>query len=78
MVSTSFLHRLSLVLCLATVSAFAQKPATLKVATKAAVAPVPVQEPVARGAADGAIITRKDARAITLKIPAPRGQIVDR
>jgi penicillin-binding protein 2 len=34
--------------------------------------------PAARGAADGAISTRKDARAITLKIPAPRGQIVDR
>jgi penicillin-binding protein 2 len=32
----------------------------------------------ARGASDGAIITRKDARAITLKIPAPRGLIVDR
>lgn len=32
----------------------------------------------ARGAADGAIITRRDARAITLKIPAPRGMIVDR
>ena len=31
-----------------------------------------------RNAADGAISTRKDARAITLKIPAPRGQIVDR
>jgi penicillin-binding protein 2 len=26
----------------------------------------------------GAILTRKDARAITLKIPGPRGQIVDR
>jgi penicillin-binding protein 2 len=32
----------------------------------------------ARSASDGAIITRKDARAITLKIPAPRGLIVDR
>lgn len=29
-------------------------------------------------AADGNIMTRKDARTITLKIPAPRGQIVDR
>ncbi len=34
--------------------------------------------PVLRNAADGAINTRKDARALTLKIPAPRGQIVDR
>jgi penicillin-binding protein 2 len=32
----------------------------------------------ARSASDGAIITRRDARAITLKIPAPRGLIVDR
>lgn len=39
---------------------------------------LPPQASVARGAADGAISTRKDARAITLKIPAPRGQIVDR
>jgi penicillin-binding protein 2 len=34
--------------------------------------------PPLRNASDGAISTRKDARAITLKIPAPRGQIVDR
>lgn len=34
--------------------------------------------PPPRNASDGAISTRKDARAITLKIPAPRGQIVDR
>jgi len=32
----------------------------------------------ARGASDGAIHNRKDARTITLKIPAPRGMIVDR
>ncbi len=36
------------------------------------------QTPPARSAADGAINTRRDARAITLKIPAPRGMIVDR
>jgi penicillin-binding protein 2 len=39
---------------------------------------VPLETPAARNATDGAISTRKDARAITLKIPAPRGQIVDR
>ena len=39
------------------------------------VAPV---APVPRNAAEGAINTRKDARALTLRIPAPRGQIVDR
>jgi len=38
----------------------------------------PAGEAAARGASDGAINTRRDARAITLKIPAPRGQIVDR
>lgn len=31
-----------------------------------------------KSAADGDIVTRKDARTITLKIPAPRGLIVDR
>lgn len=31
-----------------------------------------------RSASDGSISTRKDARTITLKIPAPRGQITDR
>lgn len=34
--------------------------------------------PPARSASDGAIITRRDARTISLKIPAPRGMIVDR
>ena len=38
----------------------------------------PVETPVVRSATDGAINTRKDARTITLKIPAPRGLIVDR
>lgn len=33
---------------------------------------------VTRSASEGSILTRKDARTITLKIPAPRGQIVDR
>jgi penicillin-binding protein 2 len=33
---------------------------------------------IPKGASDGAIMTRKDARAITLKIPAPRGMIIDR
>lgn len=32
----------------------------------------------AKSASDGSILPRKDARTITLKIPAPRGQIVDR
>ena len=32
----------------------------------------------ARSATDGSILTQRDARAITLKIPAPRGQITGR
>lgn len=31
-----------------------------------------------RSASDGSILARRDARTITLKIPAPRGQITDR
>lgn len=48
------------------------------------VEPVKANQPAKPGAeapsaADqGSILTRKDARTITLKIPAPRGQIVDR
>lgn len=34
--------------------------------------------PQLKSASDASIFTRRDARAITLKIPAPRGQIVDR
>jgi penicillin-binding protein 2 len=34
--------------------------------------------PGGKSASDGSILTRKDARAITQKIPAPRGQITDR
>jgi len=34
--------------------------------------------PAGRSASDGSILTQKNARTISLKIPAPRGQIVDR
>ena len=37
-----------------------------------------VVPPPGKTATDGSILPRKDARAITMKIPAPRGQIVDR
>ncbi|NJR42661.1 MAG: hypothetical protein HC767_08305 [Akkermansiaceae bacterium] len=53
----------------------------LVVLSSCAVLPLFAQSPpasAARSASDGAISTRKDARTITLKIPAPRGQIVDR
>lgn len=39
---------------------------------------IPNEAPAAKSASDGAISTRKDARTITSKIPAPRGLIVDR
>lgn len=39
-------------------------------------APAPVD--ALPSASDGSILTRKDARTITLRIPPPRGQIVDR
>jgi penicillin-binding protein 2 len=38
----------------------------------------PLSPAAAPSASDGSILTRKDARTITLKIPPPRGQIVDR
>ncbi len=92
MVRLPFLCRFSLVSLLVTATISARtSPATVP-ATVPATAPVqnsiPISDPVvtevpaagpaARGAADGAINTRKDARTITLKIPAPRGLIVDR
>ncbi|MFT3990360.1 MAG: penicillin-binding transpeptidase domain-containing protein [Luteolibacter sp.] len=55
------------------VSALAAAP--LSLAQQASPSP---DAPAAKLATDGSILTRKDARAITLKIPAPRGQIVDR
>ncbi len=74
MVSLSSFRRISLVSCLATLPIYSQVlPAPLVVSNT----PAP-DAPAARNASDGAIFTRKDARAITLKIPAPRGQIVDR
>ncbi|MFU8893883.1 MAG: peptidoglycan D,D-transpeptidase FtsI family protein [Luteolibacter sp.] len=44
-------------------------------------APVTIAAPAlapVRSATDGSILTQRDARAITLKIPAPRGQITGR
>lgn len=75
MASTPFFRRFSMV------SLFALGPLcgqALQAPQELASRAVPEQAAAARGAADGAISTRKDARAITLKIPAPRGQIVDR
>lgn len=47
--------------------------------TRPSLAPVkPVNAERPLSADEGSILNRKDARTITLKIPAPRGQIVDR
>ena len=73
MFSRSSFRRFSLVSWLVAGPVCAQDLAAPVIASNNAPAEAP-----ARGAADGAIITRKDARTITLKIPAPRGQIVDR
>lgn len=74
MVKISSIRRISLLSCFATWSLCAQSaPAPVLASNKPA-----VEAPVTRSAADGSINPRKDARTITLKIPAPRGQIVDR
>jgi len=78
MVCTPFLRRILLVSMFALASSHAQNPATPALVTANSGVVAPTVEPAARSAADGAISTRKDARTITLKIPAPRGQIVDR
>ncbi|HEX7260209.1 MAG TPA: penicillin-binding protein 2 [Luteolibacter sp.] len=71
---TSSLRRIFLLSCFATWPLGAQSaPAPVLASNK----PV-VEAPVTRSASDGSINPRKDARTITLKIPAPRGQIVDR
>lgn len=74
MVKFTSLGRLSLISCFATLPICAQEQRSSEIAANAA----SLELPVARSASDGAIMTRKDARTITLKIPAPRGQIVDR
>ncbi|MES2440814.1 MAG: penicillin-binding protein 2 [Verrucomicrobiota bacterium] len=61
-----------------TLPVYAQDLPAPAIASNDTLAQGQVEAPASRNAADGAIITRKDARAITLKIPAPRGQIVDR
>ena len=78
MLSPSSFRRLSLVSCFATLPVCAQVSPAPVIASNKPPVQAPVAAPLARNASDGAIITRKDARAITLKIPAPRGQIVDR
>ena len=75
MVFPSSLCRISLASCLSVLPLGAQ---ALRAPDLAKADVPPAEAPASRSANDGAIITRKDARTITLKIPAPRGQIVDR
>ncbi len=82
MVKPSRIRRITLVSLLAGATVCAQNPEAPNlvsaVPSSAGLAVSPPEAPVGRGAADAAIINRKDARTITLKIPAPRGMIVDR
>lgn len=55
-----------------------QNPPVAALANANSKVELPAQAPAVRGAADGTIHNRPDARTITLKIPAPRGMIVDR
>lgn len=74
MVIPSSFCRISLASCLSVLPLGAQELHAPEIAKVDA----PVVAPAARNATDGAITNRKDARTIALKIPAPRGQIVDR
>jgi penicillin-binding protein 2 len=74
MVPTSFIRRFPLVALFAGPVVLAQDAAAPSLASAGPAA----KAPVTRSASDGAITNRKDARTITLKIPAPRGMIVDR
>ncbi len=82
MVKPSLLRRIPLVFLIAGIPVHGQNPASPSLVNAGRPAGselmAPTEPPAAKGAADGAIITRKDARTITLKIPAPRGMIVDR
>ncbi len=74
MLKTTFLGGLSSAALLAAGEVCAKDPPAPALANTAA----PAESTTARGASEGAISTRRDARTITLKIPAPRGMIVDR
>jgi hypothetical protein len=68
MLKPSFPRRLLLASLFVTATILAQNPSAPSLVS--AVPAVPADKaPVARGASDGSIITRRDARAITLKIP---------
>ncbi|MCP5531613.1 MAG: penicillin-binding protein 2 [Akkermansiaceae bacterium] len=83
MANPKFLASVPVAICLAVSPVGAQSPAVPDlVSANRSVTPQPPPaasgEAAPRSASDGAIFTRKDARTITLKIPPPRGMIVDR
>jgi len=78
MVTPTFFRHLSLAVLVACGTLHAQNASTPALVSASPGADLPATAPLSRGPSDGSIITRRDARAITLKIPAPRGLIVDR
>jgi penicillin-binding protein 2 len=78
MVKITFIRPMSLMACVAAGSICAQDLKAPAVVSNTQSSKPPAEPPASRNASDGAISTRKDARTITLKIPAPRGGIVDR
>ena len=75
------ISNLLLLLAVVTAGPFAaQKRDTAKPPEVAPIADLaaPLVAPGGKSASNGSILTRRDARAITRKIPAPRGQITDR
>lgn len=80
MVHPKFLATLPILTCLAAAGVRGQNvagPDLVAANSPRPTAPV-VEDREPKGASDGAIFTRRDARTITLEIPAPRGMIVDR
>jgi len=57
---------------------FSQTPQVAAVAIQDDAAKLAESLAAKKSASEGSILNRKDARVISLKIPAPRGQIVDR
>ncbi len=78
MAKPAFFCQFPIAALLALGAIYAQGPSAPVLASANPSVPAPVAPPIAKSASDGAIMARKDARTITLKIPAPRGLIVDR
>jgi penicillin-binding protein 2 len=68
----------SLAAAMVSAATFPHRVVAEREADRDAPSALPSDPAAARGAADGAIFARRDARTITQKIPAPRGAITDR